>query len=367
FDFNIPMAPGDRLFWAFTITQGTGTGEPGDWDIPEDGEMSAEYLNKYRETYAKGLYLYRVFEKVVEKMLEGQTVFSTDNVFVKSDWLINKKDIVVTSQDALRGIENAVIKTSIRQLFNACRHWSASLGVENGKLFIEPFVYAFQSDLLVDLGEVAKCGLDTAEDLLFNTIKAGGPVVDYGDVNGKSEFTQEQTWKTTVTRSVVTLDLSTEWRRDPYGIEFARINFDGKTTTDDKSDNDVFMVNVQSNSEVNETGLIFQRLFRPTYTSLTGVIDPVGIFNVELSPKRTVLNNLSMINSILDTPMNGKLITLSTANKNRELATTGFSNVDEDEAIQVGSGAQPVFRPYYLTIETKVSQNILPLLELYQY
>lgn len=366
FDRTITLNPGDQVFWVINISLGTGTGQQSDWSIPTDGEYRAEYRNKFRTTYYSGLYPWTLFRRLVEKATEGQNIFSLDNVFCKSSFLENKKDIIITSQDAIRGIAGSKIVTSLSKFFKSMNHWCTSLGIEDNKLFLELYGYVFKQTEFIDLGEVSEAIDDVAEDLLFNTIKTGGPEVDYNDINGKFEVNQEQVWKTTVTKVAVELDLTTPYRRDPIGIEFARINFEGKTTTDNESDNDVFMINVESNETIGADGIPYFKLFRPAYTLIEGVGDPVGIFNVELSPKRTILNNLVRINGALDLQMYGKLITLASKVKNASLNTEGYSNVDEDAPIEVGTGSQ-LWRPHYLSFKTKLSKNVLPIIDAHQY
>lgn len=366
---SIPMNPGDQLFWYVTISAGTNTGQQSDWEIPQDGEYRANYSSKFRETYAKGLYPWTVFKRLVEKMTEGQNIFTADGLLYKSSWLENKRDIIITSQDALRQLPGSKIKTSIKMFYKSMSHWCASMGVENDKLFIELYDYVFKPGpgYFLDLGELTDPDCVVAEDLLFNTIKTGGPVVEYGDVNGKYEFTQESSWKTTVTAVTKELDLTTPYRRDPLGIEFARINFEGKQTTDDQGDNDVFMINVQNNSETNDAGTVFQRLFRGPYTLILGVPDPEGIFNIELSGKRSILNNMAIVNAGMDDPQYGKLITLTSPEKNADLVTEGYSTVTERAPIVVGSGNAALWRPYYISGKTNLPKNVLPLINANQY
>lgn len=366
---TIVLHPGDKVFLLMHRQGIEVLGAPFIFHFLDTGHFKVNFKSKFKPTYYKGLYPWTLFQRIVAKMLEGQNVWSSDGIYLESDWLLNKRDIILTSQDALRQIPGAVIKASLKSLFRSMNHWCASLGVEGEKLFMELYGYVFKvvPTPFLDLGVVTDATLDCAEDLLFNTVKAGGPVVEYSDINGRFEFTQQQIWKTPITKVTKELDLSTPFRRDPFGIEFARINFEGKTTTDDKGDNDVFMVNVQNNTEDSGNGFLFQRLFRPVYTILEGVPDPETIFNVELSAKRSVLNNMPIINGAMDQQIAGKLVTLASTTKNRELNTVGYSTVDEDAPIQIGSGLPALWRPWYIGFKTKVSKNVLPILNLHQY
>ena len=364
FDITIPMMPGDRVFYTTEYYPLVATTRSV-YTFEETCEMNVTSATRYKETYVKGLYAYRVFEKLVDKLITGAILLPTDDgLYYKSQWLKDKKDLVITSQEAIRGIEKSVMKTSIEQLFKSLGFYGTAAGVENGKLFIELFNYAFSDDILVDLGEVADADLEIAEDLLFNTIKAGGKEVEYGDVNGRYEFNQGQHWATINTVGVAELDLTTPYRRDCYGFEYARIDLTDKNTTDDKSDNDVWMINVEPGSNVALDGTIYKKLNRPAYTTLTGV--PASVFNTELTPKISILNNGARIHSILDLQDMNE-ITLTKSDKNKELVTELIRRVAESEPISISTFSPNIFRPIYINFTTQVPVNMLALMKLKPY
>jgi hypothetical protein len=374
FDITIAMQPGDKVFTYLQIIP-TSFEDTSDFTIL-DGEMSSEFINKYRPTYVKGLYAYRVFEQLVKKMVGSSFIISQDNVYTKSNWLSTKKDLVITSGDALRGIittetqRGAVIKTNLSDFFKSMGHFGVGLGIEGEKIVIELFNYFFQNTIIADIGEVSETELWYAEDLGFNTIKAGGPEVDYDDINGRYETNQEVQYTTPVTKVIKELDLTTPYRRDPIGMEFLRINLDGKKTTDSDSDNDVFMVNVETSANVDEENdITYYKLNRPAYSVCLGVLDPVGIFNLEYSPGRTIRNNGSMIASILDL-MDDGYIKFSSSLKNRDLKTTGgpfVVTIDEDADISIGGVGAKTFRPIYLKFTAPIPVHLQEQLEVNKY
>lgn len=364
-DVNFVLQPGDRVFMDCSIGQGTNTGRPCAWEFVDDSFLVLEFKNKFRETYAKGLYPETLFKRIVQKMIEGQYIPAPKEgdplVFWESVWLPQLKNLVIMSGDSLRGIPGAVIKTSIAEFFQFVFRFGASLGVRDNRLYIEKFINAFNPTVIAHLGEVADATLSPAEDIMFNTIKAGGPEVEYNDINGKSEFTQWQFWKSPATRVPKELDLSHSYRVDPYGIEYTRINFEGKTTTDAAGDNDVFVEAVEL-TKYNNGSFDYYKLLRPAYTLIEGVADTVGIFNTTLSPKQAVLDNMGLINSVLDL-MDGQNIVLANAVKNKDLKTVlAGVTLDQKEDIVIGTGTPKIFRPHYINFKTKVSVNLLPVI-----
>lgn len=315
------------------------------------------FKNKFKPTYVKGLYLSRAIKVLMEKISDNKCTLS-------SNWLASKKDIVLVSGDSLRGIPNAKLKFSLSDFFRSVNHFSAAMGTSVDKLVIERRQDVFKSDIIMSLGEVDNAELVVAEDLFFNTIKAGGPNVDYEDVNGRSEFAQGQIWKTPITKVTADLDLSTPFRRDPYGAEYARINLEGKTTTDSDGDNDVWMINIEEMQRVDATtdpDTVYYKLYRPPYV-ITGVPDPVGVYNVLLSPKWSIINNWQHIHSVLD-KLDSRDIELTYAEKNKELRTVGVLDVKESLPIGIGTMGDKLFLPWYFTFTTKININLLSIID----
>jgi hypothetical protein len=77
------------------------------------------------------------------------------------------------------------------------------------------------------------------------------------DVNGKFGFNGYQVYTSPYQRGSKELDLQSPYKADPYEIELTRINFDGRTTTDSQSDNDVFVIDVNQATTVIETTISF--------------------------------------------------------------------------------------------------------------
>lgn len=363
FDITVTMAPGEVLFTYLEVIA-TGSEDTSDFTIL-DGEMNSEFFSKFKPTYVKGFHAWDLLKKIVANMVKDQNLAAiTDNVFVKSTWLENKLDCFITSGDAIRGIETtetqrgAVIKTSFSSFFKSMTGvFGAGVGIESERLVMELFNYFFKNNVIADLGEVDEAEDWYADDLGFNTIIAGGPEVDYEDVNGKLETHQQSNWATPVTRVIRELDLTTVYRRDPIGMELLRIERAGQSTTDDKSDNDPFMVNIKPQElEDVDLDITYHELNRPAYSQVLGVLDPVGIFNLEYSPLRSLLNNGSFVASVLEL-MEDKYIRFTKQSKNRDLKTTGgpfVGTVDEDADILIGSSGSKTFRPEYIKFVAKV-------------
>ncbi len=236
------------------------------------GELKIEYVYRYKTTTAPGLWLLTALRRIVEKMTDG---LYTAN----SNWLSTKRDIVLTSGDALRGISGAVMKTSLKNYFKSLNsHYSIALYIKDDVLWIEPKASVHLNTTILNLGQVKDATISFAEDLVGNSVKVGGPKADYLDVNGKYEVNQGQIWSLPGTRNPQELDLSSDYRTDPLGIELLRINYEQKKTTDSDSDNDTFMLHVVDESQSFTTFAEFGTDFN--IIQLTGQAARIGEFPI---------------------------------------------------------------------------------------
>lgn len=414
-----------------TIASGSGADQVVFWnyDMAERDFISLEYNYRHQTTYVKALKPNDVFSALTNKL--------TDNTYLSESELLNttRKNFVLTTLNGLLGKPDiAVIKTTLNDFYKFCHtRFSATKYVDvNNKLRIEEIQNAFDSTIIFDIGAVRDLQIDISPDLLFNNLDAGYQTNTYDDVNGKYEFNALQKWKAPVTRVKTKLDMICPYRADPYGIEILRINLDGKDTTDNQGDNDVFILDVVSENNIqnvllsfvssgnyivfpadpvvafgtkfiitgtannNETyqvtdveymgatqtvhtdktitvaeftvnclvqfleGQVF-KLNRPAYSPITGVPDNT-VFNVELSPKRGLINNGSLLRSMM-WKLEPGLLKFQTGEKNTDLSTTlAGVTIAEKEDIEIGSLGNPLFIPVLFKFEPKADIDIMTIL-----
>jgi hypothetical protein len=341
----------------------------GGTQIVKGGDIKIKYKYKYEATYIKGIYLWDLAEALVLKM--------TDNKYgIKSNWLANKKDLLYTSGDNIRGIEfddtdpdniikEPVIRISFAELFSSLIF--AGVGQENNELVIEQLDYFFDdSEVIIDLGVVKDAELSTAEDIGFNTIKAGYEKQDYEDVNGKYEVNQGQEWSTPVKNIIEVLDLVSKVRADSLGIELTRLKFTDRITTDSDGDGNPFMINVDE--EIFNNGTIdYVKLHRPTYSNVNNLPNWETSFNTELRPRNRITGEGRKIASILD-QLNNEEIKFASADKNSNLETTlNGINIVENGNIQIGTIGEKLFQLKFINFTTKIPLNLLELMQVNPY
>lgn len=313
-----------------------------------DGEVTISYTSKGISSQIKALRPLYVFQQLVSKMSDG--VYTPQSTFLESI-----EDVVVTCGDAIRGIEGAKIKTSLRDFFTSYNSdFGIAMGMIGNTLRIEEKGYWVQYADFIDLGEVSKMKVSPATDLLINNIKNGSPNQTYDDVNGKQEFNTTQERSAPITRIAKDLNLVSVYRKDCYGIEFTRLNLDGKTTTDNESDNDVFMIHIEDNPWPDGNF----RLDRNLNAGTTGLLTPSTVFNLYLTPARAIRRNGNYIRSLFY-KLESKYLKFQTTDKNSAVVSGGIT---ENADIEIASLDTPLFSCNYLEFETKVPIDLFEIL-----
>lgn len=316
----------------------------------------ARSFSRYRTTYIKALRPKRLYDKLGGKISDG--TLQTESVALDT-----YKTFSVTCGDAIRGITGSEIKTSLSDFFQSFNPiLSIGMGVVNGKLKLERKPDWIDNTHTIDLGEGKELIVSTALDYIFNSLKIGYPNQDYEDVNGKQEFNTTHIYTAPVTRVNKELDLTSVYRADCYGIEFTRINLEGKTTTDDSADNDVFVIHIKDTPIIDPVEGEVYELDRSLNQYASGLLTPETVFNLALSPKQCLLRNGQYLRSCFYKQDTGYL-KFQTTDKNSSLVVAGpFGTVTENADVQIADLGDRLFVPVLLEFETRVPVDLLELL-----
>jgi hypothetical protein len=340
--FNLP--PGEKLFFTSTYAGAITT-----FIRYLDGEVNISYRTKYKPSTIKALRPLYIFQQLISKMSDG--LYTPSSTYLQSI-----QDVVITCGDAIRGIAGAKIKTSLRDFFSSYnRDFGLAMGMMGSTLRMEEKAFWVQYVDFIDLGEVSKMKVSPATDLLINNIKIGTPNQDYDDVNGKEEFNTTHEYSAPITRVAKDLNLIGVYRNDCYGIEFTRLNLDGKATTDNDSDNDVFEIHIEDNPRVDG----FYHLDRALNAGATGLLTPSTVFNLYLTPARGLRRNGNYIRSLFY-KLEAKYLKFQTTDKNDKVVAGGIT---ENADVQIVSLDPALFSCNYLEFETKVPVDTLELLK----
>jgi hypothetical protein len=328
--------------------------------IYQESNFSITFKSKFRTTYVKAYFPKDLFAKLTDKIGDG--VFSCASNILSDPF----KTIVATSGTAFRGLDDGYIVTSIGEFFaNYSAILGLAMGVKNNKLVIEKKADWIDQADPIDLGEASELKISVATDYPFNKLKTGYPDQKIEGINGRDEF--NSTFEFTaeaVTRINKSLELLSTYRTDAYGIEDYRITTDGKDTTDNNADNDVFLLHIkrEPNGEVID-GIPVYELDRTLNASANGLLEKDTIFNLFLSPKHNLLRNGDFVRSCFY-KLDHTYIRFQTTPKNAKLdVTENGILIDEDADIEISTLAQPLFRPILLDFKAPVPSDLLETLD----
>ncbi|MBX3253913.1 MAG: hypothetical protein KF862_07195 [Chitinophagaceae bacterium] len=376
---TINVNEGDQLYF-YTMVNPQGDGANTDTNINFNysgtGLFKVTYFYKHPPAAVPGYHASILFKKLVEKMTDNK--YSADLTYLNK-----KKEYFITCGDAIRRLPDAKIKTSFNDFFQWlwCNE-DVYFGIgkfQDGTNVVKravigdlkdqfqlppagsiifgnsPIVNSLSLNKSTNLGAVRNIELDTDNEKLFNTIKIGCKDQNYEDVNGRTEFNSEQTWHAPVVRSSRTLDLSSPYREDAIGMEYVRINFGGKTTTDASSDNETFAIVIDKNNPIPAFSIYMYKVDRSE--TITGVIDPASHFNAKFSPKHKLLRKGRYLRSCLF-DVESRNLNMTSSKKNADVK---FNSLVEKEDIPVSSLGEPYFRPDLMKFETYKPINLIEL------
>jgi hypothetical protein len=311
-------------------------------------DISFEYVATTAPFSFYGMPLYNLFQKMIEKIYPHG--FSVASKLLTTGI---GKDIYVTSGDGIRGFDNAMIKLTLADLVSSV---SATLGADvaaySNEYIVEEKSYFFDDTEIVNMGEVSEVEITVANDILANKITVGYPDKEYDERNGRDEFNITLNFEVKINNNSEKLELISQIRADSYGIQFTKINLEGKSTVDSDSDNDPFFVHVKHDI----SGAI---TVNKDIEVLGGSWNPDGVFNVLLSPKRCLLRNSGWIASIFD-KINKDIEFISSDRQDSNLESSdGTTTITEKANVPLSSlSGDKLFIPYYAEFDAPVPAGI---------
>lgn len=355
YDVTIPVVAGQRL-WVVVKRYGSGGGVVPPFLRTDDGVMSVSYPITTEPSVVRAYRPKKLFQMLIDRM-------NVEPVNVQSALLDQWDNLLITSGDAIRAILGATIKTKFDDYYKSINAvLNVGFGVRNGIPIIESKSYWFRDALqIIDLGDSAKdVVIRPAQDVLFNSIKAGYPNDDYDVKLGREEYNNGQIWSTPIKRIQKQLDISSVYRADQYGMEQLRIIAikdaarENINEVDKKNDNEVFFIHAQKTA--GEDG-IFDVIGEEAYTNISGISTRSSSYNLGITPKKNMLRHADFLASILY--LNTGQIKFESSDKNAELSTTDLSGrtVKENVNIDISLLGRPLFLPFEAEMTTDLPIN----------
>lgn len=326
----------------------------------EETQFALTFKSRYKTTFIKGLRPAYVAQKLLDKITGGGYAFTS--TYLTTEW----ENLLITSGDAIRGIVGATLKISWSDFFDSYNvPTNLCSGIRNQTLFIEKKADAFKPTIQLAMGEVKDLHISTAKDFQYNVVKVGYPNTDTEDVNGKDEFNVTQTYTSPITRVNKALELISKVVASMYEIEITRINLDGKTTTDNNNDNKSFFLHVEKTATTGtgDEPATYYKLLRNTYTSVSGLLNPISAFNLELHPELCLYRHGNYLHGIFYWQDAGNLVFQSSDKNGDVVVMQGTTTYIGTKTIHIGSFAPALFIPLTLKYQSPMPNNLIPVMD----
>lgn len=262
------------------------------------------------------------------------------------DFSTLQRTIMLAAAESIRGIGESKFHTSLNDFIS----WMETLGfgyeIDGTVLRFAPLATFFdKSKEGIALSEASDVKIEASGDYAYTSLKIGYDKVDYENLNGRYEVngTFEYTTGYTSNEDNV-LELISPYRADHYGIEFLTWER-WKDSTDDQSDNDVFVLACAASTEGGY--YVFDK--EPFY-----LVDGISFYNASLCPATLANENAPRLGIIT-----GNLAFASTTNnRNAKWAFSAgtASNTPYDDLRPTGGLFSPFL--YKITVGLVESTDI---------
>ena len=342
---------------------------PSEFTATQQGsELLMTLDNKVPEGYIPALRPTTIYEKLIDNINDG------GGTTCNSTLLADHDDKVFTSGDGLRNLSNSIMKISWSMFYDSLDSilgTSFSYDKPNNECNLGYFEDAFDNTDIIDFGEVTDFEVEPMVELMFGKLKSGYNNHTYDEVNGKDEFNNETEWLTEITKVVADKDMKAKVRTDMYGIELTRLNLSGKEITDADTDNDVFMLHIESSSAGTipagfpGEGEPYFELYRDPALTITNIYSPDTAFNIFFSPKRCLLRKGNLLSSIFAGTTLIKFLTNSKSNytATKMVTNDGTTTIDEGADIAIADLDDPLFLPHGFNFKAKVPPNLYSVMQ----
>lgn len=344
---SITLAANERLFLV-------GGGTPAPILSVYESTTEISYQAKFRETIIKAKLPSQVFRELVGAAA-GMELFA-DTTFIEQN-----DAYALTPGDSVRGLDNVVMKTTLNNFNDFARVvFNGGFGIVNDKAVIKDYGDFLSTASPIQI-KVKNLVISDATDLRCNTIKIGYPDQQIDDVNGRYEFNNTHVYDTPVKSVQKELTLVSPYLAQPFLIEARRQDLDGKTTTDNGSDNDIFIIHIDLANPLNIDGVTVYKPKRQVFDSVEGIPDS-NIYNLLISPKRLLRNvHYKYINSLMD-GFEGQELIFKSTEKNHGLKTELAGDVVDEDANET-IGPDKYFILKYLDADTEVPVDLVTQLD----
>ena len=355
FSITVPLTNGESL-----LREGIffgGAGSDAKIEFTSNSKASMTFTTRQATTYIRAFRPQYLFTQLINKVTESEYAAET------SSYLSLHSNKVFTCGNAIRGLNDAVMKISFSDFF---QFWDCfdSVGISEkaGLVNIDSKPNLVDTSDIIDLAEPSNLKISVAKEYLFNELEIGYPEIrnEVGVINGNQEFNCKFLFSTGTVKSPAKLDKISKIKASCYEIELIRVTTLSKDTTDNKADNDLFVLQILENLQP-ASGIIpaHYQLDRLYNSTATGLIEPLTVFNLGLTPKKNLLRNGQFLRSSLYLSDN-KILSYKSSDKNNAVVSEGIT---ESANVPVSSLGDKFFYPVIADMDVPAPEDLLSLLD----
>lgn len=317
FSITLNLKANERLFFVFLNNVAAGGADQNLKIV--GGSFTVQTATRFTPTAIWGMTLRDLFKLLIRATntlsSQGAEVYDFQTI---STLLDDNLNIFVTCGDAIRAsgdtqyskyynLQNVdlasgtvintqssygpAIKTCISDCFDAANViLNACLFPLDNNIHLEKKQVVFDSSAVtMSLGEVSNIKVTPADDYYFSEFECGYPEQSYDEKGGKYEPNTTARYASTIKSITQKFSLLCPYRTDSYAIEKLRSNSGGVSTTQNNSDSDVFLMDIDYNNFI----LDFFRAFFDA-----DIEDPTQAFNGnQIIPPLSYDQNIPMFNA----------------------------------------------------------------------
>ena len=260
--------------------------------------------------------------------------------------------LFVTSGDAVRGLSNAVVKTTLNNFMDSLYSvMDCGMQMTEQGIIIDTKSNIWDKDNeVIDVGVVSNFKVTQLNytEWIYNTIKIGYERQDYDYTNGRQEFAHTLEFTNDLSVPTNVLEMVSRYRADYTGIHLLHYEYVKNNKKDSKSDNKVFLVLAKLNNgryeaindDVTQSGLVGG-----------------GYFNLLLSPHRNLRRQTSYLRSILYKQPN-LLKYVSSDETQSNLTTTYNGDTIAEKSDETIPNGDLLFKPFLYRFDCVITKDL---------
>ncbi|MGB0896881.1 MAG: hypothetical protein ACPGRW_06135 [Flavobacteriaceae bacterium] len=242
--------------------------------------------------------------------------------------------------------------------------WNLGLGIETvgyqERIRIEDQSYFYNGNILIRLpNQVSKLKRSVAKDYYYSSLDIGySKGGDYEEAMGLDEYNAVSTFSTIISRLSKVFKLSSKYRADSYGLEFARRKQKTNYPTEDTGyDLDVFALDLKRYAN----NVFKQRLWQDDFEQApTGTFSPETATNLRFTPFNILLRHGWKIASGVTKYLSNYIkFASSTANSNLVTKLTGQEAYAENGDIIASKLKKAKYVPEWIEFEHLADYNVM--------